>query len=110
MEARRDSNVNKSHILLRGGTRKIYSHGLSLSQIQTLSSITQAFVPDDLSSHSISTSKVPAPQSPLSHEVLLKNLHFLNCVVVGIVRTKFLYFYMLYFRIIFGYHSFRILT
>ncbi|KAK1355792.1 Long-chain-alcohol oxidase [Heracleum sosnowskyi] len=69
MEARRESGVNKSHILLRGGTRKIYSHGLSLSQIQTLSSITQAFVPDDLSPHSISTSKVPAPQSPLSHEI-----------------------------------------
>lgn len=70
MEARRDSShVNKSHILLRGGPKKIYSHGLSFSQIQTLSSIAEAFVPSDLSPHSMSTSKVPAPQSPLSHEI-----------------------------------------
>ena len=70
MEERRDGGVNVSHVLLRGGTRKIYSHGLSLSQIQTLASITEAFVPNDLCPHSVSTSKVPAPQSPVSHEVL----------------------------------------
>ncbi|KAL1826040.1 hypothetical protein ACET3Z_012818 [Daucus carota] len=69
MEERRDGGVNLSHVLLRGGTRKIYSHGLSLSQIQTLASITEAFVPNDLCPHSVSTSKVPAPQSPVSHEI-----------------------------------------
>ncbi|KAL1826037.1 hypothetical protein ACET3Z_012815 [Daucus carota] len=69
MEERRDGGVNVSHVLLRGGTRKIYSHGLSLSQIQTLASITEAFVPNDLCPHSVSTSKVPAPQSPVSHEI-----------------------------------------
>ncbi|KAL8092979.1 long-chain-alcohol oxidase FAO2-like [Apium graveolens] len=71
MESRRDScsSVNKSHILLRGGTKKIYSHGLSSSQIQTLSSISETFVPHHLSPHSIPTSKVEAPRSPLTHEI-----------------------------------------
>lgn len=53
---------NMSHILLRGGKRKNngYSHGFSVSQIQTLSSIFQAFIP---------CSNISGPQSPLPDEV-----------------------------------------
>lgn len=63
-ERRNDGSSNMSHILLRGGKRKSgYSHGFSLSQIQTLSSIFQTFMPFDLSS------KISGPQSPLPDEV-----------------------------------------
>ncbi|WOH01791.1 hypothetical protein DCAR_0521176 [Daucus carota subsp. sativus] len=83
-------NYSMSHILLRGGKRKsAYSHGFSSSQLQTLSSIFQAFVPSDLSSHT-SGSQIPFPDevAETMKEKLLPEALFLVKLTLSLLSTR----------------------
>ncbi|KAL1816785.1 hypothetical protein ACET3Z_019359 [Daucus carota] len=83
-------NYSMSHILLRGGKRKSgYSHAFSSSQLQTLSSIFQAFVPSDLSSHS-SGSQIPFPDevAETMKEKLLPEALFLVKLTLSLLSTR----------------------
>lgn len=83
----KESKHDKHHPLLRGGIRdpESYTHGFSSTQIQTLSSICEAFLPPLSSTHQnqcipLSLSQLSGAHSPIPDEVIYLNTNVCVCV------------------------------